>query len=251
MPLMRGHSPEVVSSNIKELVRSGRKPRQAVAVALSNKRKYKKMDEGGEVKKPSNSIGDPKAVKDFVDGFNHPLTLSQKYDNVKKSLGFAEGGMVDSDEESENPEMGSIDMHGDSGPSGDPVYPKDPDDSGLSENVERESMLVRHLQAAKYGANDNSNDFNPDDSVAGAKMNKGGQIQPEQDTIVGNKPDLDWIDDGMGEPMSVESSSKGFGGPVEHSAVDGVPGHPGLSEEAKRAIMQKKKSRRYGSYDPR
>lgn len=47
MPLKKGHSPEIVSSNIKELISSGRKPKQAVAIALANKRKYQKMAEGG------------------------------------------------------------------------------------------------------------------------------------------------------------------------------------------------------------
>jgi hypothetical protein len=49
MPLKKGHSQEVVSSNIRELVRSGYKPKQAVAVALAKSRKYKKMAEGGVV----------------------------------------------------------------------------------------------------------------------------------------------------------------------------------------------------------
>ncbi len=36
MPLKPGKSNKVVSSNIQELVASGRKPKQAVAIALSN-----------------------------------------------------------------------------------------------------------------------------------------------------------------------------------------------------------------------
>lgn len=48
MPLMKGHSPKVVGSNIKELMKSGRPQKQAIAIALSNARKYKKMSEGGE-----------------------------------------------------------------------------------------------------------------------------------------------------------------------------------------------------------
>jgi len=44
MPLKRGKSKTVVSSNIRELVKSGRKQRQAVAIALDKakgKRKKK------------------------------------------------------------------------------------------------------------------------------------------------------------------------------------------------------------------
>jgi len=39
-PLKRGASREVISANIRELVRSGRPQKQAVAIALSNARKY-------------------------------------------------------------------------------------------------------------------------------------------------------------------------------------------------------------------
>lgn len=57
MPLMKGHSPEVVSSNVKELMKSGRPQKQAVAIALASKRKYKKMAEGGLV-----DLGSPHPV---------------------------------------------------------------------------------------------------------------------------------------------------------------------------------------------
>lgn len=49
MPLKKGYSQEVVGSNIKELVGSGYKTKQAIAIALSKSRKYKKMAEGGMV----------------------------------------------------------------------------------------------------------------------------------------------------------------------------------------------------------
>lgn len=42
MPLKSGKSKKVVSSNIRELVKSGRPQRQAVAIALSNSRRKKK-----------------------------------------------------------------------------------------------------------------------------------------------------------------------------------------------------------------
>jgi hypothetical protein len=47
MPLKRGVSDKVVSSNIKELMASGRPQRQAIAIALSQKRKG--YAQGGEV----------------------------------------------------------------------------------------------------------------------------------------------------------------------------------------------------------
>jgi hypothetical protein len=48
-PLMRGHSSKVVGNNIKELMNSGRKSKQAIAISLANARKYKKMADGGQV----------------------------------------------------------------------------------------------------------------------------------------------------------------------------------------------------------
>lgn len=49
MPLKKGHSREVVSGNIKELMGSGRPQKQSIAIALTNARKYKKMADGGMV----------------------------------------------------------------------------------------------------------------------------------------------------------------------------------------------------------
>lgn len=42
MPLKSGKSNKVVSENIKELMRSGRPQKQAVAIALKKKRESKK-----------------------------------------------------------------------------------------------------------------------------------------------------------------------------------------------------------------
>lgn len=49
MPMKKGHSPEVVRQNVREMISAGHAPKQAIAAALSNARKYKKMADGGMV----------------------------------------------------------------------------------------------------------------------------------------------------------------------------------------------------------
>lgn len=49
MPMQKGSSQKVVSSNIKEMMKSGHPQRQAIAASLASARKYKKMAEGGMV----------------------------------------------------------------------------------------------------------------------------------------------------------------------------------------------------------
>lgn len=47
MPLKKGSSKKVVSENISELVHSGRPQKQAVAIALSESRRYRKRKKKG------------------------------------------------------------------------------------------------------------------------------------------------------------------------------------------------------------
>ncbi len=210
MPMKKGSDRATVSHNIKEMIKAGHKPSQAVAASLANSRKYAK---GGEVD-------------------------DEQEDSDLKDL-----------------QLGSVDSRGDMGEAGEPIYPEQSDDEGLAIGAtEDASRLAEGLMAKHYGANDNSNDYNPDDTVSGQKMAKGGQVQPEEGMALGNKPDLDWIDDGNGEPMSVQAGSDGSGGPLEHRPMRDVAGDikpSGLSKEAQLAIDKRKKSRKYGQYDPR
>lgn len=55
-----------------------------------------KFDEGGEVQnKPDKGPAiNPDAAKKFVKGFNKPHTLAEGFENAKKELGFADGGIM-------------------------------------------------------------------------------------------------------------------------------------------------------------
>jgi len=44
VPLRKGASQKVVSSNISELMKSGRPQKQSIAIALEQQRKFKKKD---------------------------------------------------------------------------------------------------------------------------------------------------------------------------------------------------------------
>ena len=215
MPLKKGHSREVISHNIKEMVASGHKPKQAIAAALANARKYKKMAEGGEIE--------------------------------------MEGSPEDLHEEAalRSQSLGSVDSAHDEGEAGEPIYPIQSDDEGLSPNVEEEESLAKALQKAHYASNQNSHSFEADDEVAGHKMADGGLVEEHANNEVGSKPSRD-MRDASEEPMAEEMSSMGARGPDEHRAAQpGAPMPSGLSEEAKRALAAKKAKRRYGSYDPK
>lgn len=59
MPLIKGSSPEIISENIAELVRSGRPQKQAIAIAYSQageKKKSKAKKHGKDAGRPDQSV---------------------------------------------------------------------------------------------------------------------------------------------------------------------------------------------------
>lgn len=58
MPLIKSGSKQAISTNIREMVHSGRPQKQAIAIAMSNARKYgKKFAEGGDVDEKTRQAG--------------------------------------------------------------------------------------------------------------------------------------------------------------------------------------------------
>ena len=78
MPLVKGHSKEVVSENIKRAMKAGSPQKQAIAIALTSARRYKKMAEGGMVD-PDYDAGDASDFdQDAVRGLNE-LRIEGKF----------------------------------------------------------------------------------------------------------------------------------------------------------------------------
>lgn len=137
MPLKMGVSPETVSSNVKELMKTGRPQKQAVAIALAHKRKSaKKMAMGGM---------------------------------------YAEGGMVDPDDDMDsgtnNSEqalrsLSEIQEQGDMNPSDitNPEYQKDKDSlaKALFDKAQKSEMLSFAEGGLVEGMEDGMNGNEPD-----------------------------------------------------------------------------------------
>lgn len=76
MALKQGTSQEVVSENIRELVRSGKSPKSAIAIALTRKHKYSQMGDGGFVEGESEGEVPPEeASEDIPPGTTPPAEL--------------------------------------------------------------------------------------------------------------------------------------------------------------------------------
>lgn len=128
MPMKIGVSPETVSSNVRELMKSGRPQKQAVAIALATKRKSaKKMAEGGMYAEggivdwdddmhdgpdSENNLRSLSEIQEQGDmnpsDITNPQYQDEKRDLAKalfeksqrnEMLSFAEGGLVEGEED--------------------------------------------------------------------------------------------------------------------------------------------------------
>lgn len=256
MPLKHGTSSEVVGSNIKEMMKSGRPRNQSIAAALSMKRKSKKMAKGGEVadngNDPHNPIGYPSGASWARGG-----TIGDMI-HYPKGKSMANGGMVGSSEEFDDNEDPMTPHKGHGAPRTMPdsesmseMSKEDPEDYDTSLNENRMNSYSRVPE------NDVENPAEMDEAgmfaralrrKAGMVMSNveepgyamGGLVQPEHDPDEGNKPSEE-MEQMTEEPMS-SMPYKPDG--LEHKMM-GDPSGPALSKEALEAIERKRKSRRY------
>lgn len=173
---------ESVRSNVREMIKAGKKPKEAVAAALSMKRKSMKMADGG-------------MVSDDVDS-----DVSSGYDeNADRGLAELQAQGESRPNEVENP-----------------AY------------QEADRMLAKALHQKSESAE------------MGYAM--GGLVQPDHGMALGNKPSED-----MGDAEAEESMSDLSGVPSAegHAMIDGAPQVGGLSDDAMKALAEKKKRRMF------
>lgn len=224
MPLKKGNSHEVVTSNIKELVKSGRPAKQAVAMALASKRKFKKMAEGG-------LVDDEYVGSDFNEaGTPKPMDSGDedKYMTMKPSGGAS---LKYQEEEGRDRDLAEINEDGDYNP------------SAVANPMEQ----MKALRSFAMGG-----EVNPKLAKVSMKdrFAMGGLVDDpgEMHDMLGSKPSEDMMD-GVEEKDVDMMSGKAD---LEHSMRDDYvvdspkpPKDLGLSEEAMEALRQKKMKRRY------
>lgn len=275
MPFKKGHSPQVVSQNIKEMMGSGRPQKQAIAASLASARKYKKMWKGGMygdggMVKDGAPILDQDKLKQFQQG-------SMFNPNGKKKM--AQGGMVGSPEEYDDNEEPHVPMYAEGGMVGsseefddndNPNVPhkghgamrtppkqtsmaqmdkEDPEDYISSIEEERLEGTPRENEVENPNEQEEAALFaqalrrKREMAMSPENYAMGGLVQPDHDPDMGNKPSEDMQESESEEPQSM---MPGRGEPMEHRTnID--PMGSELSSEAKEAIMRKKKGRRYPS----
>jgi hypothetical protein len=236
MPLKHGTSPEVVSGNIKELIRAGHAPKQAVAAALAHKRKSQKMSsggmagyaDGGDVGK----VDQPKSIGQQIGLAGYEPTPAPS--PAPKPRGYAEGGEVSedmdaglettNDEEAER-SLNQLRIEGEAHPK--PMNP---------EHNDHDRMLARALY--KKGEEEETLSY-----ATGGWVEDG----PAGDEPVGNKPLKAFEQDSeLGEPLSEENEPAELG----HDVVAGVPKlEPDpLDEKTREALRRNRANRRYSNY---
>jgi len=228
MPLKKGHSKEVVSSNIKEMIKSGHPAKQAIAAALSNARKYKKMAEGGWAEGEDESPDE--IIEDSEHSVGHLAHMGQFHSSeisnpenqeVHKKLAkmLTEDSLMDKEEH----DIEHFENYAEGGEVVDADYKKEPSNIGPG------GVPISPDKAKAF-----SQSF-------GKKMAHGGLMQEDyDDEYLGNKPEVHH--DGTEEPMSA-MPFKPDG--LEHKMEGAPKKEMGLSQDVMNVILERKKNRKY------
>jgi len=151
--------------------------------------------------------------------------LSMKRMKTKKAKMMAEGGMIEAPDFDKG-ESSDFDQYADRDPSELAELGKFHDvDIANPENQEIKRMFAKRLFA---------------ESEKREGYSGGGIVQPDHGMPLGNKPDLDWIDDGSSEADMQPDMVKG---PKAEAVMEDAVSPGSLSPEAVKALMEKKKKR--------
>lgn len=217
MPMIKGHSKEVVQKNIKEMIASGHDPKQAVAASMSMARKSKKMAEGG-----------------MVDWDDDQDDVTNNSEDAQRSLGEIQAQGRSLPQDVENPEM---EMHQDMLAKALFKKSQDRDSNPYAQGgmVDNDVMDEhRMLTMADGGLVEGTPGVEMEDGMPEEMSGKMGFQEGGMDTMVGNKPTAKF-DAMTGEPLSSM--------PMKPEAMDN--NFSGLSDKAKEALMMRKKKRMY------
>lgn len=253
MPLKRGVSKETISHNISEMVKAGHAPKQAVAAALSMKRKsMKHMKDGGWAEGSDENADEMMEDSEHTGGEKHEMNEfhSSEISNPENQELHSKLAKALTSHDLYEKEMGEMDHY---------------DDGGSVEKSKAQQIsdsfkgAVGHLDDGGMvddmnGESDMSMDAIGDpakrqqiaDSFKRKKKRfaEGGLVEegPEGDEPTGNKPALPWVDDDTEEMMSSMPKKPAD---MEHKLV-GAPKHEmGLSEDVMNVLMEKKKNRKF------
>lgn len=120
MPLMKGHSHKAVKSNISEMIKSGHKPKQAIAAALASARKYAK---GGMVEDDDLDSEHERGLFDMMEQADQPPIASPETEDMQMALAkkiqekdmaeeYAMGGLIESEHDTPVGDKPTEDMDG-------------------------------------------------------------------------------------------------------------------------------------------
>lgn len=278
MPLMKGHSREVVAHNIKEMVRAGHPHKQAIAAALASARKYKKMSEGGMPEREEND--EPRMPEQHLAEGGHVLDVNARHHIASKNFALPGERYPIEDAAHARNALARVSQHG--SPHEKEVvrekvhakYPgigekhmamggtiaPDHDEHARSDfDQEADRGLLELNELGKFEESDHASPESEqehemlaralhrkaeEDELRGMAM--GGLVEGEHDEVLGTKPSEN-MESETEEPMSELEVAPAEEG---HAPVDGVPITGALSKEAHEAAMarieEKRKRRRMG-----
>lgn len=98
MPIQKGHSKEVIASNIKELMDAGHPQKQAIAISLASARKSK-MSVGGEVDDMNSEIEPSPGMSHEDEEPEMDMDLVKALRAQHEMESYSSGGEVEDDDE--------------------------------------------------------------------------------------------------------------------------------------------------------